>query len=142
MKNVLIIIPGDKEILNPLRRLLQTLLNEIRVVPASVIGASSRAQAMELIRHHPIDLLLVEHTAPQINGIHFVQSVLNRSSIRRVVLIAKAQLTLDEMEQVVQEGIHSVLERPLNRDELKQVLRKALLRDAGSSENIDFRGSL
>lgn len=128
LKNVLIVIPGDREILNPLRRLVETLLNEIRFVPAKVIGTSSRTQALGFIQRHRTDLLLIEHTAPRINGFHFVQSIPNRSSIKRVVLVAKVRLTLDEMEQLIRVGIHSALERPLNRDELKQVLRKVLLR--------------
>lgn len=83
---------------------------------------------MELIRHHPIDLLLAEHTPPRINGIRFVQSIPDRSSIRRIVLVVKAPLTPDETEQMVQEGIHSVLGRPLNREGLKQILHKVLLK--------------
>lgn len=124
MKKILIVMPGDVEILSPLRRLVQILLHEIRIFRASVIGASSETQAMDLIHDHRIDLLLVEHTPSRINGIRFVRSIPDRSSIRRIVLVAKAPIALDEMQQMVGEGVHSVLERPLDRDELKDALRK------------------
>jgi DNA-binding response OmpR family regulator len=103
-------------------------LSELRKYQAKVLVASSAEEAINSIQQQTVDVLLVEHILPRESAFDLTAAIPSGSTGMTKVLMTKHPLTSADLTKAAEMGIDAVLERPLGREKLKEVLQKVFKR--------------
>lgn len=87
----------------------------------SCICASGGSQAFEVLKKHPVDLVLLDMKMPEMNGIEVLQEI-KRSYPELKVIMMTAYST--QVEEALQMGAIKVLSKPLDMAQLLDLLEK------------------
>jgi len=89
-----------------------------------VFAASDGAEALELLRTHPIDLVLTDLRMPKVDGMSLLRHVLAEHAGIPVVILT-AHGTVDNAVEAMKLGAFDFLSKPFDQDELRLVIKKA-----------------
>jgi DNA-binding NtrC family response regulator len=89
-----------------------------------VFVASDGAEALELLRTHPIDLVLTDLRMPKVDGMALLRHVLAEHAGVPVVILT-AHGTVDTAVEAMKLGAFDFLSKPFDQDELRLVIKKA-----------------
>jgi two-component system chemotaxis response regulator CheY len=110
---------------NFMRVMLKDILNEMNL---KVVGeASDGAQALTLFREFKPDLVLLDITMPDVNGIEALKQILAEDATAQVVMIT----ALGQKEKVlesIQAGAKDFVVKPFDQDRVKATLERLLER--------------
>ncbi len=97
-------------------------LNEILKNRVRVLRAVNGREAMELVRQNDdIDIILMDIKLPDINGLELTRKI--KSINRRVKIIAQTAYALSgDRESVIAAGCSGYISKPVNRDELLNLI--------------------
>jgi DNA-binding NtrC family response regulator len=115
----------------PQRDILQMILE------AEGFGTSTAGngrQALEAARSEPFDIVLTDLKMPDLNGIELL-SELQRAQPGQCVILMTAHGTIDSAVDAMRKGAFDYLTKPLEKDELLLVLRRAMERNQLVHEN-------
>lgn len=126
MKTILIYVWDDSHILQQLQQLVKTILLELRLYHVEVITSTSSSNANEIMQCSQVDLLLLEDTDRAQSFLEFVRSFPNKPA---TVLMTKKSALVAESEMTAKSDIAEILERPIERNKLKGLLKKFLSKD-------------
>ncbi|NOX88589.1 MAG: sigma-54-dependent Fis family transcriptional regulator, partial [Calditrichaeota bacterium] len=106
-----------------------------------VFTAQSGKEGLEILRNHPIDMVLTDYRMPDISGLNVVREAQKiNPEIPVVVITAYSQI--EEAVQVMKEGAFDYLSKPIDLDALEMLIKKARERQYLISENKILREQL
>lgn len=127
-----LIVDDDRGVLFALERLL-------RKENYAVILSDDPVKALEIMSHEKVDLIVADQRMPQISGIEFLKKAkkLNQE-VKSIILTAYGDL--DTIIAAYGEcGVYKFLSKPWNNDEIKAVIRNALVSKPEGED--DFKNS-
>jgi DNA-binding NtrC family response regulator len=122
----------------PQRDILQMILESEGFETAAAINGR---QALEAARAEPFDIVLTDLKMPDLNGIELL-SELQQAQPGQCVIIMTAHGTIDSAVDAMRKGAFDYLTKPLEKDELLLVLRRAMERNQLLRENRRLREEL
>ena len=125
-----------------MRRYLQTVLE---LDSYQVTTAASGEEAVEKVRQQDPDVVLLDLVLPGWDGLESLRRIRHASSRSRVVMISCVRDTR-KVAQAIRLGAQDYLSKPIQKEELDDVLRFCLEQSApsppGSGEAIDLGGGV
>jgi DNA-binding NtrC family response regulator len=122
----------------PQRDILQMILEAEGFETAAAVNGR---QALEAARATPFDIVLTDLKMPDLNGIELL-SELQQAQPGQCVIIMTAHGTIDSAVDAMRKGAFDYLTKPLEKDELLLVLRRAMERNQLVRENRRLREEL
>ncbi len=103
------------------RNLLQRLLEHNG---ASVLTAEDGRQALQLLRHHPVDILFTDLLMPHVDGLELCKQVRENEHYQEAPILVLTSLNEQEsMIEALRNGASDFLTKPFSREELKARLK-------------------
>ncbi|MDF1550954.1 MAG: response regulator, partial [Bacteroidales bacterium] len=119
LKNKTILITED-EVLN--YKLLETLLQK---TGANVMWAKNGIEAVEIVNANQVDLIFMDIKMPQMNGYEATKAIKNID--KNIPIIAQTAFAFsNERKYILQSGCDMYLTKPINHNEIFEVLNKYL----------------
>ncbi|MGD9948774.1 MAG: sigma-54-dependent transcriptional regulator [Desulfobulbus sp.] len=106
-------------------RLLQNALNNILGEQYHTLIAGSGEEALELLEHNPVDLLLLDIHLPGMDGMETLQAIKAREQGLLVIMMT-AHEELQTVINSMRQGAYDYLVKPLEMEMLELVVAKAL----------------
>jgi len=88
-----------------------------------VLGAANGQEALEILRSRSIDMVLSDFRMPGLSGLELLQSA-RKINPETPVVIVTAYGTVDSAVQAMKEGAYDYLTKPIQLDELLQLIRR------------------
>ncbi len=120
------------------REILKTIL-ESEGYDAGV--AASGAEAIAAVQKNNFDLVITDLKMPGMDGHELLKNVLAEKPAVSVVIVT-AHGSIDSAVEAIREGAFDYLTKPLDRDRLLQVAKKAVEKSRLLSENMQLREQL
>ncbi len=89
----------------------------------SIYEVSNGMDALEVLAHHTIDLVLLDLTMPILGGID-VLSEIKRRQLKTFVIVVSGDIQPMMREKVMSLGALSFIEKPIKKELLTSVLRR------------------
>jgi DNA-binding NtrC family response regulator len=115
----------------PQRDILQTIL---QAEGYETLSAGNGRQALQVVGSQPVDVVLTDLKMPDMNGLELLAELL-RSQPGLCVVLMTAHGTIDSAVEAMRRGAFDYLTKPLEKDELLLVLRRAMERSHLVREN-------
>lgn len=113
-KNILIV--DDEQLI---RQGFLARMEYLRIERDEVFEASSGREALEIVRQHPVDIVVTDIRMPDVDGLTFIRQAREiRREIRFVVLSGYAEFAY--AESAIRLGVREYLLKPLSNEELKR----------------------
>lgn len=107
----------------PIVRLCERLLGRVGFTTEAFVSAS---EALDYMRHHPIDLLLVDIRMPERSGFDVIAEV-QQLQPEAAILVMTGFGTVETAIQALKQGVDGLILKPFeNSEELVQAVRQAL----------------
>ncbi len=114
----ILIIDDDKDILTLLKIKLKNKNFDIKT-------ETSPLNALEILTHEKIDLVLVDQNMSELTGLEFIEIVKERFSELPVILIT-AYGNIEDAVRAIKLGALHYITKPINYDELQHIIKNAL----------------
>ena len=103
------------------RKQVVRCLNEC--IDADIQQAKNGKEALEQLHHGQFDLLCLDLTMPEVDGIEVLEQV-KANKIETYVLVISADIQQKMRERVAQLGAIDFIHKPINKIQLNEVLHK------------------
>ena len=103
------------------RKQVVRCLNEC--IDADIQQAKNGKEALEQLHHGQFDLLCLDLTMPEVDGIEVLEQV-KANKIETYVLVISADIQQKMRERVAQLGAIDFIHKPINKTQLNEVLHK------------------
>jgi len=112
--------------------MVSTLADILEVKGFEVHSAYSGAEALEILRNHPVDILLTDVRMPDMHGVELYRAT-RKTHPNLITLLMTAYAADDIIQQGMAEGIKTVLQKPVHFDALLVLLSayKRIITKAG-----------
>ncbi|MFN2120986.1 MAG: response regulator transcription factor [Anaerolineales bacterium] len=117
----------------------QSLTDILKLEGYSAAAVANGASAIEYVRTHPIDLLVVDLKMPGMDGLQVIQAV-NQTSPDTEVILLTAYGSTDSAIQALRLRIHDYLTKPAAPAQVVASVKKGLARRAAKLEAKAGRG--
>ena len=101
--------------------MVSTLADILEVKGFEVHSAYSGAEALEILRNHPVDILLTDVRMPDMHGVELYRAT-RKTHPNLITLLMTAYAADDIIQQGMAEGIKTVLQKPVDFDILLAIL--------------------
>jgi CheY-like chemotaxis protein len=99
----------------------ETLADILELKGFTVHAGASAAEALEILRDQPVDILLTDVKMPGMNGLELYQET--KKLYPRLIIIFMTAYSADELIQKgMAEGVKTILDKPLDMDFLVVLL--------------------
>lgn len=132
----LLIIDDEEDMLEGLKRVLSYELEGI-----GVITASDPLHALELIRTHRFDLVLLDIRMPQKNGMDLLVDIRNLDPNVTLIMMT-AYGNIETAVESIRRGAYDFVTKPFEIADLVRVLKKGLERNHLIRENLNLRAKI
>jgi len=106
-----------------------------------VVAASSGAKALDLLRHREFDLVLTDLKMEKVDGMQVLEKSRQLQPFTEVIMIT-GYATVDSAVAAMKEGAYHYIAKPYKIDEIRQIVRQALMKRRLQLENLELRESL
>ena len=106
-----------------------------------VIATDSGAKALDLLRHRDFDLVLTDLKMEKVDGMQVLKKTLELQPHTEVIMIT-GYATVDSAVAAMQEGAYHYIAKPYRIDEIRQIVRQALMKRRLQLENLALKDSL
>ncbi len=103
------------------RKQVVRCLNEC--IDAQIQQATNGAHALELLRAQSFDLLCLDLTMPEVDGIQVLETI-KIEKIECFVLVISADIQEKMKQRVAQLGAIDFIDKPINKSNLNEILHK------------------
>ncbi len=118
MKPNILVVDDDPSVLAALKELLQD--------DYSPIAVTSGAEALEKVKKHPsLDLVLLDITMPDMNGIEALRRIKDLDSQLDVIMVS-ANNTAEAAIKTIKYGAYDYVTKPFDNDDLIAIINRAL----------------
>jgi len=133
VKERLLIVDDEVDMLEGLRRMLSYELEDVEITTAS-----EARQALRMVRQVPIDLALVDVRMPEIDGLELL-GALKKEDPRLTVIMMTAYGSIEVAVEAMKRGAYDFVTKPFDKETLLRVLSKGLERNCLIRENLHLR---
>jgi PAS domain S-box-containing protein len=124
-------ILADKKILlvedNEMNRVVaETILNQYG---ATISEAVNGQEALEALRHHPFDIVLMDIQMPVMDGLEATRHIRRELTSNIPIIALTANAVKGEMEKCIQAGMNDYLSKPFEEEDLIRLIAKWLGRE-------------
>ncbi len=110
-----------------IRQMLEETLEELEEFGVELIIAGNGMEALEAIRQHRPELVLMDCLMPKMNGIEVCNTVKKQYGILDThIIVLTGEGQAHEIEQLSKAGADGSLRKPLDPDEVYETALKAL----------------
>lgn len=135
MKNLSILIIDDEEAqVESLKRFLGKRGHTIHT-------ATKGKQGIEIIERNQIDLVVSDYRMPEMNGLEVLQAIKNLNP-RIDVVIVTAYGNVEEAVEIMKSGAYDYLTKPIELDELENMIKRIAEKKLLVSENERLKNQL
>ncbi len=106
-----------------------------------VTGVSSGKEAAQHLSREKFDIIITDLFLPDTNGIDILKNVKNDSPLTEVILIT-GHASAETAVRAMKEGAYDYITKPLNIDELRIIIAKAVEKHQLLSENVYLKKQL
>jgi DNA-binding NtrC family response regulator len=103
-----------------------------------VLLAQSGKEAINLVKKHPIDLVLLDIRLPEIDGIEILKIIKGIDDSIEVIMVT-AVITVGKAVEAVRHGAYDYITKPFDIEALSEQVEKIIEKRALSKENISLR---
>jgi two-component system response regulator PilR (NtrC family) len=103
--------------------------------------AESAEKAMEVLNHHPVDLIISDIRMPGLSGMDLLRRLKSEDSQAEVILMT-AYASTDSAIEAIKLGAFDYIIKPFQVDELVNIVRHALEKKALREENVQLKVEL
>ena len=125
----IIIIEDDESSREGLALLLKSIGYDVR-------GAGSGEEAFKLMATEQFDIIITDLFLPDINGIDILKQVKAHSASAIEVILITGHASAETAVKAMKEGAFDYITKPLNIDELRLIIEKAVEKRRLLSENV------
>lgn len=129
MKNVLVVEDGKI-----IRQGICTMVGRCGVPIEQIMECKNGLEALEIIREHPIDVLITDIRMPEMDGITLVKELQKYLYIPKIVVISGYD-DFSFAVDLLRCGAREYLLKPVKREEIKAIMEK--LEDEIQQENVE-----
>lgn len=116
----ILVVDDEPDIVASLRDVLE------RAVPAEVEVAATAAEALQLMRRVPVDLVVADYRMPGMDGLHFLRRAQElRPGVARILMTAYPELPV-VVDAINRAKASRVLLKPLDSGKLVETVRQVL----------------
>ncbi|MEA3493620.1 MAG: sigma-54 dependent transcriptional regulator [Candidatus Margulisiibacteriota bacterium] len=126
----LLIVDDEKSMRDSMQMLLKNSYN--------VHIAKSGKDAVETVKNHPIDLVLLDIRMPEIDGIEILKIIKGIDKSIEVIMVT-AVVMVKKAVQAIRLGAYDYVTKPFDIDALQEQVEKALEKKSLLQENITLR---
>ncbi len=134
-KNLSVLYVEDEDIL---RKSVEVFLKKIF---ARVESAADGKEGLELYLKNDYDLVITDINMPQMNGIVMASNIKEKSPEQNIIIIS-AHSDIDNFIKSIQVGIDGYILKPIDFDQMNQVLYKVALKINKFKENEYYKENL
>ena len=107
------------------RSFIRSLIEDVAEI--DVLEASSGFEAFRVLPGRSIDIIFVDINMPDINGIELINFLKTNDLYKKIpVIIISTERSKEDMSKGMALGAFAYLTKPVNPDELREVIKKAL----------------
>jgi len=133
-KKVILIAEDDSRVGESLRLLLKKKGHEVVLAP-------NGKEALQLVRHKAVDLVITDVVMPKMDGIDLLEAVKGLRPETEVIVIS-AQGTIEKAVQAMKLGAFDFIEKPINPRVITLLVERALEKQTLILQNRDLRSRL
>ncbi len=133
-KKVILIAEDDSRVGESLRLLLKKKGHEVVLAP-------NGKEALQLVRHEAVDLVITDVVMPKMDGIELLEAVKGLRPETEVIVIS-AQGTIEKAVQAMKLGAFDFIEKPINPRVFTLLVERALEKQTLILQNRDLRSRL
>ena len=104
----------------------------------TVHTAGDGLEAMEFLHTRSVDLVIADVRMPRMDGLTLLEHI-REEGFKSTVIMMSAFGTFDSAIEAMQKGAYDYVHKPIVKDELLLVIRKAEERERLSQENVELR---
>lgn len=119
----------------------EALLLLLKVAGHQVQGAASGTEGLQALAREKFDIIITDLFLPDTNGIDILKKVKEDSPLTEVILIT-GHASAETAVRAMKEGAYDYITKPLNIDELKIIIAKAVEKHQLLSENVYLKKQL
>ena len=106
-----------------------------------VITADSGAKALDLLRRRDFDLVLTDLKMEKVDGMQVLEKTRELQPYTEVIMIT-GYASVDSAVAAMKEGAYHYIAKPYRIDEIRQIVRQALMKRSLQLENLALKDSL
>jgi DNA-binding NtrC family response regulator len=123
-----LLVDDDENVISALKRVL-------RGEGYILLESHNAEEALKVMEHEPVDLVICDYRLPGMNGIDFFEMITQKGfDTVNIILTGKPDLTM-AMDAINRAVLYKVLLKPWDNDILRVMLRRALEQRATVREN-------
>ncbi|HMA62284.1 MAG TPA: PAS domain S-box protein [bacterium] len=120
---------------NAMNMMLATNVLENLLPAITIIKASNGQEALEKYNQKPLDVILMDIQMPVMSGLEATRKIREKNQDIPIIALT-AGVMKEEREESIEAGVDSFIGKPLNRQDLKEVLKEHLDFKELEDENI------
>ena len=106
-----------------IRKILARVLQQAEVVTGTIFEAGDGVQALEVLREHPVSLVLSDINMPNMDGIEFLKEFRANSAWHGVpVVMITTEGSQAKVMEAVEAGASGYVRKPFTADQIKEKL--------------------
>ena len=106
-----------------------------------VVATNSGAKALDLLRQRDFDLVLTDLKMEKVDGMQVLEKSRQIQPYTEVIMIT-GYATVDSAVAAMKEGAYHYIAKPYKIDEIRQIVRQALMKRRLQLENLELKESL
>jgi len=104
-----------------MRRMMERALRQAGIPLAEVVEAGNGCQALDIVRHHTVDLVLSDVNMPVMDGLEFVRQLRAMNEGRAVpVLMIPSEGSESRVPEAIACGAQGCVRKPFTADQVKR----------------------
>jgi DNA-binding response OmpR family regulator len=102
------------------RDITDLLVKVLSISGHDVKASNDGKQGLEFIMNEKFDVVFLDIAMPDFSGLDVIENLINNNKINntKIVLFTASSITDDEVNKLVERGIHSCLRKPVRMDTL------------------------
>lgn len=91
----------------------------------NIMEACSGEEALPLLLHHPIDLIMTDWYMPNMTGLEFTKKVRGDDKLKKIpILMVSSETHKDKIIEAIKEGVSDYIVKPFNAAALQDKVKK------------------
>jgi len=119
------------------RQQRETLRDIVEPEGFRALLASSGEEALEIVRHEPVHVVLLDMHMPRLTGLETVQLVHQQVSVTLPCILVTADATETLIRQALRAHVYSVIPKPVSKHVVLYTVVRAIVRAYGRPDSTD-----
>ncbi len=110
-----------------MRKIVRRKIKEVGFVVDEFLEAGDGKQALEVVFHNSVDLILLDWNMPVMDGLTFIQTLRSLSLHNKIpVVMVTTEGSHERVSEAMKSGVNDHILKPIDTERLRDVLGKYL----------------